>query len=137
MFGNRMPFRGRMARFLYGRNGPDTLYNVCVWSALALAIIGIFFDSYILSVLYLLLFGYALFRFFSRNVSKRQRENLAFCGFFKKIKQFFSMGKKKLTDRDHVYHKCPHCNSQLRLPRVKGEHNVRCPRCTSIFSIKI
>lgn len=137
MFGNRMPFRERMTRFLYGRNGPDTLYNVCIWTALALAIIGIFFDSYLISLLYLLLFGYALFRFFSRNVAKRRTENQIFCGKIAQCKQFFKFGKRKMTDREHVYKKCPHCNAQLRLPRKKGEHTVRCPKCTQTFSVKI
>lgn len=137
MFGNRIPFRERMTRFLYGRNGPDTIYNVCIWTALALAIIGIFFDSYLISLLYLLLFGYALFRFFSRNVAKRRTENQIFCQKFAKCKQFFKLGKRKVTDREHIYKKCPNCNAQLRLPRKKGEHTVRCPKCTQTFSVKI
>ena len=95
MFGNRIPFRERMTRFLYGRNGPDTIYNVCIWTALALAIIGIFFDSYLISLLYLLLFGYALFRFFSRNVAKRRTENQIFCQKFAKCKQFFKFLHEK------------------------------------------
>ena len=136
MFG-RMPFRERMARFLYGRNGPDTIYNVCIWTSLALAVLGIFFDSLILSIAYTLLFGYAIFRFMSRNVVKRREENRAFCRFFGSFGRFFKMSKRKMTDREHVYKKCPHCNAQLRLPRQKGEHNVRCPRCSVTFSVKI
>ena len=136
MFG-RMPFRERMARFLYGRNGPDTIYNVCIWVSLGLAVLGIFSDSLILSAAYLLLFGYAIFRFMSRNVTKRREENRAFCQFFGSFGRFFKHGKRKLTDREHVYKKCPHCNAQLRLARKKGEHNVRCPRCFVTFSVKI
>ncbi len=136
MFG-RMPFRERMASFLYGRNGPDTIYNVCIWTAFALAVVGIFLDSILMSLAYMLLFGYALFRFFSRNVTKRRAENRSFRQFFASFGQFFKMGKRKLTDREHVYKKCPHCNAQLRLPRKKGEHSVRCPRCSVTFSVKI
>ena len=47
------------------------------------------------------------------------------------------IGKRKLTDREHVYKKCPHCRAQLRLPRKKGEHDVCCPRCKVTFSVKI
>ena len=136
MFG-RIPFRERMARFLYGRNGPDTIYQVCIWTAFALAIIGIFADSLLMSITYFALFAYAMFRFFSRNVTKRRAENRAFCQFFASFVQFFKLGKRKLTDREHVYKKCPHCRAQLRLPRKKGEHEVRCPRCHDTFSVKI
>lgn len=136
MFG-RIPFRERMARFLYGRNGPDTIYQVCIWTAFALAIIGIFTDSLLMSITYFALFAYAMFRFFSRNVTKRRAENRAFCQFFASFGQFFKLGKRKLTDREHVYKKCPHCRAQLRLPRKKGEHEVRCPRCHDTFSVKI
>jgi len=136
MFG-RIPFRERMARFLYGRNGPDTIYQVCIWTAFALAIIGIFTDSFLMSITYFALFAYAMFRFFSRNVTKRRAENRAFCQFFASFGQFFKLGKRKLTDREHVYKKCPHCRAQLRLPRKKGEHEVRCPRCHDTFSVKI
>ena len=136
MFG-RIPFRERMARFLYGRNGPDTIYQVCIWTAFALAIIGIFADSLLMSITYFALFAYAMFRFFSRNVTKRRAENRAFCQFFASFGQFFKLGKRKLTDREHVYKKCPHCRAQLRLPRKKGEHEVRCPRCHDTFSVKI
>ncbi|MBQ3002508.1 MAG: hypothetical protein IJD82_02125 [Clostridia bacterium] len=137
MFGRRMPFRERMAQFLYGRNGPDTIYNVCIWSAFSLAILGIFTDSLLMSLAYTLLFGYAIFRFMSRNVTKRRAENRAFCDFFASFKNGFKLGKRKLTDREHVYKKCPHCRAQLRLPRKKGEHDVCCPRCKVTFSVKI
>ena len=136
MFG-RIPFRERMARFLYGRNGPDTIYNVCIWASLILAVVGIFTDSLLMSIAYTLLFGYALFRFFSRNVAKRREENRAFRQFFASFGQFFKIGKRKMTDREHVYKKCPLCHAQLRLPRKKGEHNVCCPRCKGTFSVKI
>ena len=136
MFGNRPPFRQRLAGFLMGRNGPDTIYNVCIWTSLVIAIIGIFWDSILCSVLYIGLFIYAMFRFFSRNVIKRRTENQAFRRFWKK----FSIGGPKdwkRADEAHVYKRCPHCDAQLRLPRSKGKHTVCCPRCKEHFSVKI
>ena len=136
MFGNRPPFRQRLAGFLMGRNGPDTIYNVCIWTSLVIAIIGIFWDSILCSVLYIGLFIYAMFRFFSRNVIKRRAENQAFRRFWKKFRIGGPKDWKK-SDEAHVYKRCPHCDAQLRLPRSKGKHTVCCPRCKEHFSVKI
>ncbi len=127
----------RLARLFYGRNGPDTICKVCIWSSFAIALVQIFTGWRLLSVLYLLLFGYAMFRFFSRQTAKRQKENAAFCRFFRSMKAALSVTKKKLTDRTHAYRRCPHCKSYLRLPRSKGTHTVKCPKCGVSFSVKI
>lgn len=137
MFRNRPPFRQRLAGFLAGRNGPDTIYNVCIWSSLALAVLGMFWDSLLCSLLYLGLFGYAIFRFFSRNVAKRRAENQAFRNFFGRFRRNSQMRKKQKADKEHVYKVCPLCKAQLRLPYRKGEHTVCCPRCKGEFSVKI
>ena len=137
MMGGRMPFRERMARFLYGRNGPDTVYRVCIWAALGVAVVNLFLRLWPLEIVYLLLFGYAIFRFLSRNVSRRRAENQAFRRFWGRLRQAFGLWKRKSSDRAHVYKRCPQCRSQLRFPREKGEHTVRCPRCGSTFSVKI
>ena len=137
MFRNRPPFRQRLAGFLVGRNGPDTIYNVCIWSSLVLAVLGMFWDSLLCSLLYLGLFGYAIFRFFSRNVAKRRAENQAFRNFFGRFRRNSQMRKKQKADKEHVYKVCPLCKAQLRLPYKKGEHTVCCPRCKGEFSVKI
>ncbi|MBR4054186.1 MAG: hypothetical protein IKK06_05225 [Clostridia bacterium] len=137
MFRNRPPFRQRLAGFLVGRNGPDTIYNVCIWSSLVLAVLGMFWDSLLCSLLYLGLFGYAIFRFFSRNVAKRRAENQAFRNFFGRFRRNSKMRKKQKADKEHVYKVCPLCKAQLRLPYRKGEHTVCCPRCKGEFSVKI
>lgn len=126
-----------LTRFLYGRNGPDTLYNVCIWTAVGLSILNMFLQFWPLYLLSLLLFWYAVFRFLSRNVLRRRAENEAFRRFFAKPLRAFGLWKRKSTDRTHVYKRCPHCKSQLRFPREKGEHTVRCPRCGQTFSVKI
>ncbi|MGM9637743.1 MAG: hypothetical protein ACI3YK_07145 [Eubacteriales bacterium] len=48
--------------------------------------------------------------------------------------------KKKVKlprDKDHVYRTCPMCLANIRLPKKKGEHQVRCPKCGNLFEIKI
>lgn len=129
--------RQKLARFLYGRNGPDTIYSVCIWTAFAIAILNMFLRLWPLDIVYFLLFGYAIFRLLSRNIARRQAENQAFRRFFAGLLRAFGLWKRKSTDRAHVYKRCPNCKSQLRFPREKGEHTVRCPRCGNTFSVKI
>ena len=131
-------FRARMARFMYGRYGMDRLYHVLFLTAIALMIASFFIKHWIVSALELIVLFYMMFRFFSRNIYKRQRENQAFCRFFERIGARFKLGKTKFRDRKtHVFRKCPRCRSQLRLPRSKGRHTVCCPRCQNRFDVKI
>lgn len=127
---------------MYGRYGTDTLNKVYlgVYIAVVLlySIVSLFLTdpaaSAILILSYLLtstaLIVIIFFRMFSRNVVKRRRENEAFCGFFRLLRNRFRDRKT------HVYRKCPQCRAVLRLPRAKGKHSVICPRCKNRFRVK-
>ena len=133
-------FRNSLSKFFYGRNGPDTITTVLTWVSLGLALVGIFVPGvvgYVFLGLYLLCLAYIFFRMLSRNVYARQKENQAFQRFFKRIGNWFRLQKQKWKDKDHVYRKCPSCGSQLRLPKKKGNHTVRCPRCRKEFDVRI
>ena len=136
-------FRYRLARFFAGRNGADTLYHVLfVLSLIFVFLSGIFYTHRVLRVVFPLLYfitlGYALFRFFSRNLSKRQRENAAFRRFFGKLFMPMRRAFLKLRHRKtHIFRKCPHCKNTLRLARIPGEHVVRCPACGERFSLSV
>ena len=136
-------FRYRLARFFMGRNGADTLYYVSLALALVFVLcMRVFRESERLNaiffVLYLLFFGYALFRFFSRNVAKRRRENIAFRHLLGKLNAPISRARIRLRDRKtHLFRKCPKCKNTLRLKRIPGEHTVRCPACGNRFSVKV
>ena len=134
----KMSFRERIYRFMSGRYGGDTLGTTLMAFALAMTVANIFARTWILYLLSDAILLWALFRILSRNRYKRMRENQAFCGFFRRIKGFFSLQKSKRRDRKtHVYRKCPHCKSVLRLPRIKGAHTVNCPRCHNRFDMKV
>ena len=134
----RIPFRERVYRFFYGRNGGDALGMTAMITALVINTVNLFLSSLILHAVSLAFLGYSFFRMLSRNVVKRRLENAKFCGFFRGIRNFFVLQKNKWRDRKtHVYQKCRHCKKVLRLPRVKGEHTVRCPVCASRFSMRV
>ena len=143
-----MNFREKLARFLYGRYGADSLYNALFVfelillfvgtvlnilgnAAPVLALISIFFYVTALGLLI-----WAIYRFFSRNIPKRRQENEAWLRFASKFKR-----QKKptlpLETPTHVFRACPKCRSVLRLPREKGKHQVKCPRCGERFGVKV
>lgn len=134
----RMTFKERVIRFMSGRNGPDQLYNFLIYVCLGLVVINIFVQSYILSIIYALLFSYSIFRVFSRNIYKRRTENAKFIKLRSRLASPFKLMCAKWKDRKtHVYKKCAHCKKVLRLPKKKGEHTVNCPVCHRKFNVKI
>lgn len=136
---NRRPsFRERIASFMIGRYGVDRLYYFLLAVCLVLIVINIFVNSYIISLTETLLFAFAIYRVFSKNIYKRQQENAKFSKIAEKIKSFIKLQKCKKRDRKtHVYRKCPICKNNLRLPKEKGSHTVICPCCKNRFDVKI
>ncbi len=141
-------FRNRIDRFLYGRYGTDALYNVLFIIVLVLLFLGAVLNTlgrvvsvlYIVSiVLYVAALGlliFALFRFFSRNLAARRRENDAWLRFRARFRR---KPKPRLPadTADHIFRACPRCRATLRLPRQPGKHEVKCPRCNDRFTVKV
>ena len=138
----------KLARLLYGRNGADQLYNAIFAAELILLFLGAVFSllgkvapalqviSIVLYALSLVLLVFSIYRFFSRNIAKRRKENEAWLRFLGKIRR--KPGPSLPADTPtHVFRQCPGCHSVLRLPRQKGKHRVRCPRCGNQFGVKV
>ena len=130
--------RESFARFMVGRYGPDQLYNFLFGSYVALLVLNLFVNSLLLALLELSVLIYMLFRLFSRNIYKRQKENAWYLEISKKPRDFFGLMKNRIRDRKtHVYRTCPACKSNLRLPKQKGKHTAVCPRCSRRFEVNI
>jgi hypothetical protein len=138
---NKTPFRERVWQFMQGRNGPDALYNFLIILCLVPVILSIFLSGIpklILSALYIALITYATFRYLSKNLYKRRKENNDFLRFAKQFTGFFRLLKNRFLDRKtHVYRKCKKCKNVLRLPRRPGKHTVCCPCCSHRFEVRI
>ena len=133
-----MKFQDKVIRFMYGRNGNDKLNQALFWVYFVILLVNIFLKSIVLWILELLLVALYLFRFFSRAIYRRQKENRDFLKIWNKFTGFFKLHKNKFRDRKtHVYRKCEHCRAVLRLPKKPGKHTVRCPQCNKTFSVKI
>ena len=136
---NRRPtLRERLAAFMMGRYGRDKLYDFLLGLCIALLIINLFTESWVIAIIEISLFFFATYRFLSRNIYKRQIENQIYLKIAKKISDPFVLLKNKFRDRKtHVYKRCPYCKSTLRLPKIKGEHIVKCPKCQGRFDVRV
>ena len=143
-----MKFRDRLARFLYGRYGADNLYNALFAAQLILLCAGTILNvlgkvepvllliSIVLYIAAIWMLFFAMFRFFSRNIAKRRRENEAWLRFRARFRRRPKSPLPPDTS-DHIFRACPHCSSTLRLPRQSGKHEVKCPRCGGRFHVKV
>ncbi len=130
--------KGGFIRFMYGRYGVDSLSRFLLWVYLILCIINVFFRSLTLSLLCAAVAVFMLVRIFSRNHLARTKENQAYLKIANRIKSFFTLQRDRFKDRKtHIYRACPTCKATLRLPRQKGEHTVRCPKCGNRFDVKV
>lgn len=138
--------REMLARFFYGRCGMDRLniflfvvYFILWFIGNILSLIngarGLYFALYIVN---LGLLGIILFRALSKNLYKRQSENLKFDNWRIRAIAYLKLQKSKFRDRkSHVYKVCPNCKATIKLPRRKGKHTCCCPKCRVDFSVKI
>ena len=132
-----MKFREKIYRFMQGRNGFDRLCSALIWTALALSILNILFRSFIISIIGDLMLIYSFWRALSRNIYRRSAENSRFISLLTAFKGWFRLQRNRFRDRKtHIYRVCPECKSNLRLPKTKGTHTVRCPRCNARFDVK-
>ena len=131
-----MKFRERIARFMAGRYGVDQLNKDLLWFYLILVLL-VMFVPY-LQILVWAVLVWMLFRMLSRNYQKRWAENNKYMQYRKKVTGWFSLQKRKISDRKtHRYRRCPYCKATVRLPYKKGTHTVACPRCKKDFQVKI
>ena len=126
--------REKLQRFMMGRNGIDELnrFLMIVW--FILWAIELFTKNGILSIFSFALLIYLYFRMFSRNLSKRYQENVAYLNMKNKITSKFRSKKSEMQQRKthHIY-KCPTCKQKLRVPRGRGNVEVRCRKCATVF----
>ena len=85
----------------------------------------------------LILIGWAVWRGFSKNKSKRYKELHVFENYLLKIKQKFNLYKNKLDQNKRFkILACPNCSQKLRVPRKKGRMTVTCKKCNKKFEGK-
>ena len=136
-----MSFFQRLSRrfmaFMSGRNGIDQLALVSLVVSLVLQLIGSLTGTGLLLIISLALYGWTLFRVFSRKSYKREEENKKFTAWWYNIKTKVQQFIKRLKlSKDYKYFKCPQCGVLLRLKRGEGEKDICCPKCQNRFKQK-
>ncbi len=125
-------------RFMRGRYGVDQLSKALLVVYFVLWAINIVANSGVLWAMHTLLLFYTVFRMFSRNVPRRQKENAAYLRLINPIGRRTALQKQKWRDRNTArYRTCPHCKANIKLPNKKGRHTVECPRCHKDFKVHI
>lgn len=125
-------------QFMYGRHGQDTLNYTLFFSAIILNGISSIFSFYYvvitLSTLSSLLYAWSIFRFLSKNLSKRRAENNRFLVLVSPFKVLFAKKSRQAKDNEHKYFDCPSCKRTLRVPKGRGKIKIDCPHCGRKFS---
>ena len=126
----------KLLRFFYGRYGTDKLNLFMLISGLVLTLLGgLFFWPFVIMGDILLVL--AILRSLSRNIPARQREYAMFLRFWTPVVSWFQLQGRKLNEsKEYKYFRCPHCRQQLRAPRGRGNIEVTCQKCHSIFRTK-
>lgn len=126
-----------LARFMYGRNGTDSLNTallvvyLVIWLAgtLLAALLDIQALYAVVNVLMMLLVVLLCFRTFSRNISKRQAENARFLAWWEPLRARMNGAAARRRDKEHKYFICKNCKTICRVPRGKGKLEITCPKC--------
>ena len=127
----------KLRTFMIGRYGIDELYKVLSIVYFILILVNIFIRSKIITILEILLIIIIFYRFLSKNINQRRKENDLYLKIKNKVVSIFNYNKKKYKDRNtHMYKKCPNCGQKIRLPLKKGKHTVKCPKCNYKFEVK-
>lgn len=122
----------KMQQWMAGRYGSDELSRTIS----IVALIGLFLSCIpSLRFLYLptiILWIWAMFRCYSRNIQKRRSERNAYLRFTGRIKGWFSLKKKAWKERKtYRYFRCKQCGTVLRVPTGKGKIKITCAKCRS------
>lgn len=131
-----MKFSDRYIKFMKDRYGVDELYKFLLLICFILLVINTFISNNIIRLIEVLLIVIIFYRYMSKNIKLRKKENDKYLEIKDKIIKLFDYNKKKYKDRNtHMYKKCPKCKQKIRLPLKKGKHTVKCPNCGNSFDV--
>ena len=131
-----MKFGDRYIKFMKDRYLIDELYKFLLLICFVLLVINTFVSNNIIRLFEVLLIVIIFYRYMSKNIKLRKKENDKYLEIKDKIIKLFDYNKKKYKDRNtHMYKKCPKCKQKIRLPLKKGKHTVKCPNCGNRFDV--
>lgn len=124
-------------QFMKGRNGVDEYSRAISLVAVVLSIINIWLRSGVVSGITIAILAYSLYRSFSKDLTKRSKENAKFLRDTNGIRKPFKRLKRRLFgENGYKYFSCKSCKTELRVPKGKGKIKVRCPKCKEEMTTK-
>ena len=130
-------FRDRIYQFMQGRRGVDQYGRFLLLVAMTFLIVSMFTLENLFYYLGLMIFIYAYYRIFSRNLYKRERENTWYLTQKFRLTKGKSFRQKQYEWRYYAYFKCPGCGQKMRAPRGKGTIKIKCHSCNTEFQKKV
>ena len=129
--------RDKIIRFMQGRNGPDDIYIFLFSIYMVLFLINIFVDLKFLDVIELIVIILMFYRFFSKNIYNRNKENKAFLKLKRQTKNKLENIKNYFKETNYIYKKCKKCKATLKfpMPYERGIKKVKCPKCGYKFKM--
>lgn len=127
-------WRYKLATYMSGRRGVDQYSKfLMIVSAICLVLSMFIFEGF-LYMIGLILLVYAYARIMSRNLTKRQMENLKYLQVKSKIMRRAG-NYKEIYDETKYYRffKCKNCGQNCRVPKNKGKIRITCPKCGHVF----
>lgn len=132
-------YQARIAagRFMLGRNGMDQLNYALLWGYLGLCVIRALIVWVTRSFTVGRAFDVALdvilvaiaFRSLSRNLPRRQSENLRWLDLRRRAERRIGAAARRRADKEHKYFTCKQCGTVCRVPTGKGNIVITCPKC--------
>lgn len=122
--------RYRLAIFMNGRYGLDDLGRFLFIIGLVFDVIGMFTKNPIANAIAFVSIVFLMFRFLSKDIYHRQRENAAYRSLTQLVTTKFQLRK------DYVVFKCKKCNRNIRVPRHHGKVEVTCPLCGEVKMVE-
>lgn len=123
----------QFGNFMRGRYGLDQFSFALIIMGGVSTLISSFVNSKILYAVAIVLYGYSLFRVFSRNIEARRKEYRVFLKVWSPIQKKIREHKMRSMDKSHSYFKCPKCKQHVRVPKGVGKIEITCPKCLNTF----
>lgn len=128
-----MKILNNLYKFMNNRYGIDELYKFFLKILFVLVIINLFIKNNIISIIEIILIFIMFYRFLSKNITRRNKENKFFLKIKKCLLKPFDNIKRNILDKNHVYKKCFKCKTILKLPLPNkiGFKVAKCPKCAN------
>ena len=116
--------------------GMDRLNMHLLIMMTVILVLGLFVKNSIPALLAFVIFVVFMYRFSSRNITKRSIENRKYQDANRFVTRQMKAIQNNVTNKEYKYFVCKRCFQLVRVPKGKGEIVIHCPHCKLEFSAK-